>query len=174
MFLKSSVAYRQFWAVRYKLWLRFLFRCVFVVELYFSTALNDKPVFSSFWSFTDACGVVESRRDLTGKWSTDHCLEGHQAICEKKEGKTGKYGVLHNMCGLLVVYHMIKTHIFNPVNVYVSYEYLYSLLTSGMCYPGWKIHKGKCYQFVANQKETWFEAKHICEGQGGFMLVVET
>ncbi|XP_071838886.1 uncharacterized protein [Apostichopus japonicus] len=44
----------------------------------------------------------------------------------------------------------------------------------GMCYPGWKIHKGKCYQFVANQKETWFGAKHICDGQGGFMLTVET
>ncbi|KAJ8030095.1 Macrophage mannose receptor 1 [Holothuria leucospilota] len=44
----------------------------------------------------------------------------------------------------------------------------------GMCYPGWKIHNGNCYQFVSNQKETWFGAKHICDGQGGFMLTVET
>nr|XP_054749960.1 macrophage mannose receptor 1-like [Lytechinus pictus] len=42
-----------------------------------------------------------------------------------------------------------------------------------MCYPGWRIHDGYCYQLVSSSPTTWDDAKDKCEAQGSTLLTIK-
>ncbi|XP_071824781.1 macrophage mannose receptor 1-like isoform X2 [Apostichopus japonicus] len=42
----------------------------------------------------------------------------------------------------------------------------------GICAPGWRIHKGSCYQFNSHTQLTYTDAKHNCEAQGAFLVSI--
>ncbi|XP_071940974.1 macrophage mannose receptor 1-like [Antedon mediterranea] len=42
----------------------------------------------------------------------------------------------------------------------------------GTCAPGWRLHKGYCYQFNDNNAQTWTDAKHYCEAQGAYLTSI--
>ncbi|XP_071501769.1 macrophage mannose receptor 1-like [Diadema antillarum] len=44
----------------------------------------------------------------------------------------------------------------------------------GMCYPGWKMHNGFCYQLSANEPTTWMYAKEYCEKEGAVLLTIKS
>ncbi|XP_030855793.1 C-type mannose receptor 2-like [Strongylocentrotus purpuratus] len=44
---------------------------------------------------------------------------------------------------------------------------------TGMCYPGWRIYDGYCYQMVAYSPTTWVDAKQQCEAQGSTLLTIK-
>ncbi|XP_033107417.1 macrophage mannose receptor 1-like isoform X2 [Anneissia japonica] len=42
----------------------------------------------------------------------------------------------------------------------------------GTCAPGWRLHKGYCYQFNDNNAHTWTDSKHYCEAQGAYLTSI--
>lgn len=54
----------------------------------------------------------------------------------------------------------------------VTLHVIFSLVSIGTCPPGWRIHKGNCYQFNSNLQLTYTDAKHICEAQGTFLVSI--